>query len=63
MFLSFCGKVPRDEGAAFVAPNATVQGLSLIHISGAPETADPEQELTLEQAAHRALEPVSYTHL
>ena len=34
MFLSFCGKVPRDEGAAFVAPNATVQGdvLSLIHI-------------------------------
>ena len=26
MFLSFCGKVPRDEGAAFVAPNATVQG-------------------------------------
>ncbi len=23
---------------------------------GAPETADPEQELTLEQAAHRALE-------
>ena len=26
MFLSFCGKIPRDEGAAFVAPNATVQG-------------------------------------
>ena len=26
MFLSFCGKFPRDEGAAFVAPNATVQG-------------------------------------
>jgi len=26
MFLSFCGKEPRDEGAAFVAPNATVQG-------------------------------------
>ena len=26
MFLSFCGKVPRDEGAAFLAPNATVQG-------------------------------------
>ena len=26
MFLSFCGKVPRNEGAAFVAPNATVQG-------------------------------------
>ena len=26
MFLSFCGKTPRDEGAAFVAPNATVQG-------------------------------------
>ena len=26
MFLSFCGKSPRDEGAAFVAPNATVQG-------------------------------------
>ena len=26
MVLSFCGKVPRDEGAAFVAPNATVQG-------------------------------------
>ena len=26
MFLSFCGKDPRDEGAAFVAPNATVQG-------------------------------------
>ena len=26
MFLSFCGKVPRDEGAVFVAPNATVQG-------------------------------------
>ena len=26
MFLSFCRKVPRDEGAAFVAPNATVQG-------------------------------------
>ena len=26
MFLSFCGKSPRNEGAAFVAPNATVQG-------------------------------------
>ena len=26
MFLSFCGKVPRNEGATFVAPNATVQG-------------------------------------
>ena len=26
MFLSFCGKNPRNEGAAFVAPNATVQG-------------------------------------
>ena len=26
MFLSFCGKFPRDEGAVFVAPNATVQG-------------------------------------
>ena len=26
MFLSFCGKVPHNEGAAFVAPNATVQG-------------------------------------
>ena len=26
MFLSFCGKKPRDEGAAFVAPCATVQG-------------------------------------
>ena len=26
MFLSFCGKVPQDEGSAFVAPNATVQG-------------------------------------
>ena len=26
MFLSFCGKAPRNEGAAFVAPNATVQG-------------------------------------
>ena len=26
MFLSFCGKTPRDEGAAFVAPSATVQG-------------------------------------
>ena len=26
MFLSFCGKSPRTEGAAFVAPNATVQG-------------------------------------
>ena len=26
MFLSFCGKVSRNEGAAFVAPNATVQG-------------------------------------
>ena len=26
MFLSFCGKVPRNEGAAVVAPNATVQG-------------------------------------
>ena len=26
MFLSFCGKKPRDEGAAFVAPSATVQG-------------------------------------
>lgn len=26
MFLSFCGKVPRNEGAVFVAPNATVQG-------------------------------------
>ena len=29
MFLSFCGKVPRDEGAAFVAPNATVHDLTL----------------------------------
>ena len=26
MFLSFCGKVPQNEGAVFVAPNATVQG-------------------------------------
>ena len=26
MFLSFGGKTPRDAGAAFVAPNATVQG-------------------------------------
>ena len=26
MFLSFCGKMPRNEGAAFVADNATVQG-------------------------------------
>ena len=26
MFLSFCGKTPRDEGAAFEAPSATVQG-------------------------------------
>ena len=26
MMLSFCGKTPRDEGAAFIAPNATVQG-------------------------------------
>ena len=26
MFLSFCGKSPHNEGAAFVAPNATVQG-------------------------------------
>lgn len=26
MFLSFCEKSPRDEGAAFVAPNATVLG-------------------------------------
>ena len=26
MFLSFCGKTPRDEGAAFVAPSATVPG-------------------------------------
>ena len=26
MFLSFCGKVPKNEGAVFVAPNATVQG-------------------------------------
>ena len=26
MFLSFCGKSPRNEGAAFVAPSATVQG-------------------------------------
>ena len=26
MFLSSCGKTPRDEGAAFVAPSATVQG-------------------------------------
>lgn len=26
MFLSFCGKTPRDEGTAFVAPSATVQG-------------------------------------
>ena len=37
MILSFGGKSPRDEGAAFVADNATVQGdvllLSLIHIS------------------------------
>ena len=45
-------------------------------MAGAPETADPEQELTLEQAAQRALEligqgfgptaaakAVSYTHL
>ena len=26
MILSFGGKTPRDEGAVFVAPNATVQG-------------------------------------
>ena len=26
MFLSFCGKSPCNEGAAFVAPKATVQG-------------------------------------
>ena len=26
MFLSFCGKVPQNEGAVFVAPNATVLG-------------------------------------
>ena len=26
MLLSFCGKTPRDKGAVFVAPNATVQG-------------------------------------
>lgn len=26
MLLSFGGKVPRDEGAVFVAPNATVLG-------------------------------------
>jgi len=26
MFFSFCKKSPRDEGAAFVAPNATVLG-------------------------------------
>lgn len=26
MFYSYCGKMPRDEGAAFVAPNATVLG-------------------------------------
>ena len=26
MMLSFCGKTPRDEGAVFVAANATVQG-------------------------------------
>ena len=26
MFLSFVAKSPRNEGAAFVAPNATVQG-------------------------------------
>ena len=26
MMLSFCGKMPQDEGAAFIAPNATVQG-------------------------------------
>ena len=26
MILSFGGKSPRDEGAAFVADNATVQG-------------------------------------
>ena len=26
MFLSFCGKVLQNEGAVFIAPNATVQG-------------------------------------
>lgn len=26
MMLSFCGKFPQDEGSAFVAPNATIQG-------------------------------------
>ena len=26
MLLSFCGTVPQNEGAVFVAPNATVQG-------------------------------------
>ena len=27
MLLPFGGKVPRDEGAVFVAPNATVLGI------------------------------------
>ena len=26
IMLSFCGKMPRDEGAVFVAANATVLG-------------------------------------
>lgn len=32
------------------------RGEYVLVMAGAPETADPEQELTLEQAAHRALE-------
>ena len=32
------------------------RGEYVLVMAGAPETADPEQELTLEQAAQRALE-------
>ena len=32
MIVFFGGKTPQDRGAAFVAPNATVLGLSLIYI-------------------------------
>ena len=40
MFLSFCGKSPRNEGAAFVAPNATVQG-DVILKPGSPYGTGP----------------------
>ena len=48
-------KTTLGEAVAFYKDNDP-RGEYVLVMAGAPETADPEQELTLEQAAHRALE-------